>query len=156
MVDKRGNQGPDGLFFFYCDVGLLFPLCPLFAPEAPHTLWPRSSPSCRGSQDSHAPRPLAFISFYFSRRSRPPWMRATAKRPVCNCKRWACPHVGPARHGGPLRRQRRLRREADWTRWKQAAIIISHSAPLEETFSVWRFVPKFKGNLCDLLAFTSA
>lgn len=59
------------------------------------SLRPRSSLSCRGSQDSHAPRPLAFISFYFFRSSRRPWMRASAKRPVCNCKRWDCPHVGP-------------------------------------------------------------
>lgn len=83
-----------------CSLTDPFTVLPPFAPEAPHTLLgpslrPRSSRSCRGSQDSHAPRPLAFLFISFSRRSHTRATRASAKRPVCNCKRWACPHVGP-------------------------------------------------------------
>lgn len=78
-------------------------------------------------------------------------IRASAKRLMCDCKRRARSHVSSP-VTAVLRKQLP---EADGTRWKQAAIIISHST-FWGRHSVFAVCSKFKGNLCDLLAFTSA
>lgn len=96
-----------------------------------------------GSTDAAAVSTAALVSLFGS--------GVSSKRLNCNCKVLACPHVCPVVRA-LLRKQWR---EVDGMRWKQAAIIISHSA-LWSSHSVSVVCSIFKRNLSDLLAFTSA
>lgn len=96
-----------------------------------------------GSTDAAAVSTAALVSLFGS--------GVSSKRLNCNCKVLACPHVCPVVRA-LLRKQWR---EVDGMRWKQAAIIISHSA-LWSSHSVSVVCSIFKRNLGDLLAFTSA